>query len=155
NNMISGVVANSTSPDLPAGILVLGATGSTNRLYYNSVAMTGNRGTTTSQLPSYAIAITGTDPAVELKANIFYNTQDPGSGGSSAKSYAIGTASTTFANLNSDYNDFYSAGPNPGYFRGGSLAAAAGTDYANLAAWRAAVAHDASSIEADPVFSSV
>jgi hypothetical protein len=154
NNMISGVIANATAGDLPAGILVLGATGSTNRLYFNSVAMTGNRGTTTSQYPSYGVAITGTDPAVELKDNIFYTTQDPGSGGSSAKSYAIGTASTTFANLAADYNAFYSAGPVPGYFRSGSLSTAAGTDYANLAAWRAAVAQDANSIEADPLFTS-
>src|SRR6185369_8313954 len=121
--------------------------GSTNRLYYNSVAMTGNRGTTISQYPSYALAITGIEPAVELKDNFFYNIQDPGSGGANARSYAIGTASTTFSNMNSDYNGFYSAGPLPGYFRSGSLATGAGSTYTNLAAWRTATARDANSIE--------
>jgi hypothetical protein len=152
NNMISGVISSGTGGDIPAGILLLGSTGSTNRLYFNSVSMTGNRGTTTSQYPSYALGITGTDPAVELKDNIFYNIQDPGSGGANAKSYAIGTASTTFANMNSDYNAFFSAGPLPGYFRSGSLSSASGTDYANLAAWRAATSRDTNSIEGDPSF---
>ena len=150
NNMITGVLANSTSPDLTVGIFVTGVVGSSTRLYYNSVAMTGDRGTVAGQIGSYAVAITGTNPTVELKDNIFYNTQTSG-GGANAKSYAIGLQSTTFTNFNSNYNDFYTSGANAGYFRTGGLAATA-TDYPNLAAFRAATGSDANSLEVDPMF---
>jgi len=155
NNMISGVNGNSTSPDFPAGIFVVGAAGSTTRLYYNSISMTGTRGTSTSQLPSYGIAITGTNPPIEMKDNIFYNIQEPGSGPANTKTYAIGTQGTVFGNMAMDYNVFYTAGSQPGYFRACSLASGAGTDYPNLVSWRAFTGTDANSIEADPVFASV
>lgn len=151
NNMITGVTAPATSPDLVAGIYVIGATSSNTRLYYNSVSMTGDRGTVASQMPSYGLAVTGTDPTVTAKNNIFYTTQTSG-GGVTAKSYAIGMVTTTFANLDSNYNDFWSTGANDGGFRSGSLGSPAGTDYATLADWQLAVSDDANSIEADPVF---
>ncbi|HKP69659.1 MAG TPA: Calx-beta domain-containing protein [Pyrinomonadaceae bacterium] len=151
NNMITGVTSPATSPDLVAGIYIAGVTGSVTRAYHNSVAMTGDRGAVASQMPSFGIAVTGADPTVELKNNIFYTTQTSG-GGANAKSYAIGMVSTTFANLDSNYNDFFSSGANAGFFRTGSLAAGAGTDHATLAAWQAAVSDDANSQELDPVF---
>ena len=149
--MISGVISPSTSPDLVAGIFVAGATGSNTRLYYNSVALTGDRGAVASQIGSYGIAITGTDPMVELKDNIFYNTQISG-GGANAGSYSIGTTSTTFANFNSNYNDFFASGANAAFFRTGSLGATGGTQYATLAAFSAATSSDANSQEVDPLF---
>ncbi len=152
NNMITGVTAPATSPDIVAGIFVAGETGSVTRLHHNSVAMTGDRGASATQLPSYGVAITGADPTVELKNNIFYTTQTSAAGGADAKSYAIGVQSTTFANLDSNYNDFFSAGANAGFFRSGSLGSAAGTDYATLALWRTATAKDANSLEVDPAF---
>ncbi len=152
NNMITGVTAPSTSPDIPAGIYVVGAAGSNTRLYFNSVAMTGDRGTVTGQTPSYGIAITGTDPTVDLRNNILYTSQIASGGGADARSYAIGMVSTTFANLNSNYNAFWSTGANDGGFRTGSLGAAAGTSYATLALWAAAVSDDANSVEVDPGF---
>ncbi|MBK7394431.1 MAG: CHRD domain-containing protein [Chloracidobacterium sp.] len=155
NNMITGVTSPATSPDIVAGIFVVGATGSSTRLYYNSVANTGDRGTVATQSPSFGIAVTGTDPTVELFNNIFYTTQVASGGGVNAKSYAIGMVTTTFVNLNSNYNDFFSTGANDGGFRSGSLTAAAGTDYATVALWGAAVADDANSItlgEVDPGF---
>ncbi len=151
NNMVSGVTAPSTSPDLVAGVCVVGATGSSTRLYYNSVSMTGDRGAVSSQMPSFALAVTGVDPAVELKDNIFYTTQTSG-GGAQAKSYAIGMVTTTFANLDSNYNLFWSTGAQDGGFRSGSLTSSAGTDYATLALWQTAVTDDAASLEADPLF---
>ncbi|MBK8427987.1 MAG: hypothetical protein IPL27_19370 [Lewinellaceae bacterium] len=152
NNMITGVTAPSTSPDLVAGIFVAGVSGADTRLYYNSVSMTGDRGAVATQTPSYAIAITGTDPVVDLKNNIFYTTQIASGGGVNAKSYAIGIATTSFVNLNSNFNNFWSDGANDGGFRSGSLGAAAGTDYATLALWQAAVSDDANSLEIDPGF---
>jgi Secretion system C-terminal sorting domain len=152
--MITGVTAPATSPDLVAGIFVVGAAGSDTRLYYNSVSMTGDRGAVATQMPSYGIAITGTDPTIDLRDNILYTTQIASGGGVNAKSYAIGMVSTTFVNLNSNYNDFWSSGANDGGFRTGSLTTAAGTDYATLAGWAAAVSDDANSLELLPVFNS-
>jgi len=152
NNFITGVTAPSTAPDIPAGIYVVGAAGSSTRLYHNSIAMTGDRGGVASQTPGFGVAITGTDPTVELKNNIFYTTQVAAGGGVNAKSYAIGMVTTTFVNLDSNYNDFFSSGANAGFFRSGSLAAAAGTDYATVALWGTAVSDDANSQEIDPIY---
>ncbi|MFN0278954.1 MAG: beta strand repeat-containing protein, partial [Pyrinomonadaceae bacterium] len=159
NNMVTGVTAPATSPDTHAGIYVAGVTSSSTRLYNNSVSMTGDRsfaGTSSSLMPGFALAITGTDPTVESKNNIFYTTQIASTGGANAKSYAIGMVTTTFANLDSNYNDFWSTGANDGGFRSGSLASAAGTDYAAIAAWRTATGgtatDDFNSLEIDPSF---
>lgn len=152
NNMITGVISNATSPDFPVGIFVVGATGSITQLYYNSVSMTGDRGATASQMPSYGLAITGTNPTVELKNNIFYTTQTASGGGVSAESYSVGLATATFTNLDSNYNNFWSTGANDGGFRTGSLALAAGTDHTALANWQTAVSDDANSLEVDPSF---
>lgn len=160
NNMITGVISDATNPDMPAGIWVAGVAGSTTRLYYNSVAMTGDRSALltpgTGQTPSFGIAITGADPNVELKNNIFYTTQTAAVGANpNAFSYAIGMTTTTFANLDSDYNLFYSTGANDGGFRSGSLAGGAGTNYPTVAAWSAAVSDDVNSViigESDPIF---
>ncbi|HEY0461476.1 MAG TPA: Calx-beta domain-containing protein [Pyrinomonadaceae bacterium] len=150
NNMITGVSAPSTSPDFVAGIFVAGVPSSNTRLYYNSVSNTGARGAVASQIGSYGVAISGSNPTVELKNNIFYNTQTSG-GGAAAKSYSIGMTSTTFTNLDSNYNDFFTSGANAGGFRTGSLDTT-GTDLANLAAWQTAVSDDANSQEVDPLF---
>jgi hypothetical protein len=122
--------------------------------------MTGDRSALltpgTAQFPSYGIAITGGDPTVELKNNIFYTTQTAEIvANPNAKSYAIGMVTTTFVNLDSDYNDFFSTGIQDGGFRSGSLATAAGTDYATVGLWSTAVADEANSAllgEVDPVF---
>lgn len=150
NNMISGVSAPSTSPDFVAGIFVAGVTGSNTKLFYNTVSNTGARGSVASQIGSYGLAISGTNPTVELKNNIFYNTQTS-AGGANAKSYSIGMTSTTFTNLDSNFNDFFTSGANAAGFRTGSLDAT-GTDLANLAAWQAAVSDDANSQAVDPSF---
>jgi hypothetical protein len=157
NNMISGVTGPATSPDFPAGIFVAGVTGSVSRIYYNSISMTGNRDPlgSASQMPGYGIAITGVDPTVELKNNIFYTTQTASGGGVNAKAYAIGMVTTTFVNLDSNYNDFFSSGANDGGFRSGSLGSALGTEYATVALWSAAVTDDTNSViigEVDPLF---
>jgi Calx-beta domain/Carboxypeptidase regulatory-like domain len=159
NNMISGVISDGDGSDLVSGIFVTGVIGSITKVYYNSVSMTGDRGLlltpSIGMFPSYGIAINGVDPTVELKNNIFYTTQTATGGGVGAASYAIGTTSTTFANLDSDYNDFFSAGVNDGGLRSGSLSTAAGTSYATVALWSAAVADDTNSAvigEIDPLF---
>jgi hypothetical protein len=114
--------------------------------------MTGDRGAIASQTPGYGIAITGTDPTVDLRNNILYTTQTASGGGAGATSYAMGMVTTTFANLNSINNIFWSTGANDGGFRSGSLAAASGTSYSTLALWQAAVSDDVNSSEVDPSF---
>lgn len=152
NNLISGVNANATSPHISVGLFVAGSAGSSTRVLYNSVALSGDRGAQVNQLPSYGLAISGSDPNVELKNNAFATTQIATGGGANAKSYAIGMASSTFANLDSNFNNFFASGANAGFFRAGSLLAGAGTDYANISAWRTAVADDTNSIEQDPSY---
>ncbi len=162
NNMISGVIADANAGDIVAGIWVAGVAGSVTRLFYNSVSMTGNRSALltpgTAQFPSYGVAITGTDPTVELKNNIFYTTQTVDLvANPAAFSYAIGMQSTTFANLDSNYNDFFSTGANDMGFRTTSLSNTGGVNIATVALWGAAVADDANSVilgEVDPAFTS-
>lgn len=150
NNMISGVIGPATSPDIVAGIFVAGVPSSDTRLYFNSVAITGDRGPVASQIGSYGVAISGTNPVVDMKDNIFYNTQTSG-GGANAKSYSIGLASTTFTNFNSNFNDFFASGANAGFFRTGGLDTTA-TDHPNLAAFQAATSSNANSQEVDPLY---
>ena len=155
NNMISGVSSPATPGDFVAGIYVVGAASSSTKLYFNSVSMDGDRGLpAAAQTPSYAVAMTGTDPTVELKNNIFSTTQTAASGGATAKSYAIGTNAVTFVNLDSNFNVYNSTGANAGFFRSGALGSAVGTDYATLAAWQAAISDDANSLFVDPLFTS-
>jgi len=109
----------------------------------------------TGQYPSYGVAITGFDPSVELKDNIIYTTQTADSvNNPDARSFSIGMQTSTFANLNSNYNAFWSTGANDGGFRTGSLIDTGGSNLADLAAWNAATGDDppVNSQEVDPMF---
>jgi hypothetical protein len=150
DNMILNVSAPATAPDIVAGIFVTGVVGSNTKVYYNSFSLTGNRGAVAGQIGSYGIAISGANPVVDIKDNIFYNTQTSG-GGANAKSYSIGTASTTFTNMTSNNNDFFVSSANAGFYRTASLDTA-GTDLATLAAWQGATGGDGASVELDPLF---
>src|SRR5205085_272421 len=128
-----------------------GVVSSNTKLYHNSISLTGDRGAVAAQIGSYGVAISGSNPTVELKNNIFYNTQTASSGGVNAKSYAIGTASTTFTNMDSNFNDFFTSGANASGFRTASLDTT-GTDFATLAAWQGATSKDANSFAVDPLY---
>ncbi|HEX8734050.1 MAG TPA: Calx-beta domain-containing protein [Pyrinomonadaceae bacterium] len=148
NNMISGVRSASTPSDFSAGIVAGGGTGSTTRIYHNSVSMTGTRGAATN--PSYGLAINGGNPIMDVKNNIFYNTQ---SSTGAAKMYAIANASATFTNMTSSYNDLYVSGTNTFVGQTGGLGTA-GTDRATLADWNTATGSDnpGNSKSVDPSF---
>jgi hypothetical protein len=148
NNMISGVRSAATVSDFSAGIVAGGGTGSTTQIYFNSVSMTGSR--TGGDFPSYALAIGGGDPTVDVRDNIFLNTQ---TGTSTGKMYAIGTASSTFTNLTSDFNDLFTSGANTFVGQTGGLGVF-GTDRTTFANWTAATGKDASSVNSDPLFTS-
>lgn len=150
NNIIYGVMSGATPSDFAAGIYVGGGNGSTTRVLFNSVSLTGSATRTTPNC--YALAIGSGDPVVELKNNILYNTQLTSGTGNS---YAIGLGSTTFANLTSDYNLFYTAGANAQFaVTGGIGATGTGTNAADIAAWRTATGKDANSISANPQYAS-
>jgi uncharacterized repeat protein (TIGR01451 family) len=150
NNTIAGVIAPSTSPDIVAGVFVAGVTGASTQLFYNSIENTGDRGAVANQIGSFGIAITGTNPTVLLRDNIFFNNQTSG-GGVNAKSFSIGMVSTTFTNLDSNFNDFFVSGANGVLARTGNLGVG-GADIPTLAAWQTAVSDDANSLNVDPLY---
>lgn len=151
NNMINNVRGQAKNPSIVAGIFVVGAVASVTKLYYNTISLSGNRGSQSLQYPGYCIALSGVDPSLEMKNNIMSTTQIA-TGGGLVKTYAFGTASTTFDNLISDHNVFYSGGVQSGGFRTGSLKLNAGTDHATLTAWRTLTTKDTNSVGAAPVF---
>ena len=150
NNFISGVGANGTAGDFGAGIFLGGGTGSTTQVYNNSVSMTGTFAG--GSYPNIALAIGGTDPVVDARNNALFATTVNGTG----TTYAIGTASATFVNLTSDFNDlFTTTGAGFSVGKTGSLSQGSGTDQATLLAWQTATAKDAASISLNPAFASL
>lgn len=151
NNMISNIRSQAKNPSIVAGIFVVGAVASATKVYNNTISLSGDRGSQSNQYPSYCIALSGLDPSLEMKNNIMHTNQIV-TGGGLVKTYAFGTASTTFDNLISDYNIFYSGGVQAGGIRSGSLNPNAGTSYVTLAAWRTATSRDDHSVQVAPVF---
>jgi hypothetical protein len=148
NNSIYGVGANGTVGDFGASIFLGGGAGSTTKVYYNSVSMTGTL--TGGSYPNICLAIGGSDPTVDARDNILYNTQVNGTG----TSYAIATASSTYVNLTSDLNDlFTTSGSGFSVGKTGSLSQGSGTDQ-TFANWKLVTGKDANSISADPIFNS-
>ena len=136
NNMIYGVIGNSTPGDLTTGIFLTGGTGSTTNVYNNSVSMTGDRGAGTTA-SSLALAIAGANPVVDVRNNALMNTQTTASTG---KSFAIGlgygaAGSGNFTNLTSNYNDLFTSGANAAFATITSLNPTT-TDLTTLAAWQ-------------------
>ncbi len=147
NNMITGVRSFSTASDFSAGIVAGGGAGSTTQIYYNSVSMTGARGA--ASFPSYGLAIGGSNPTIDVRDNVFSNTQ---SSTSTGKMYAIGTISSAFTNMTSNYNDLFVSGTSTFVGQTGGLGTS-GTDRTDLAAWIATTGTDTpNSISADPGF---
>ena len=155
NNMLSGVLSYATSGDLTAGIFSGGVTGTGSlKIYYNSVSMTGARsvGTSGGSYPSFCLAIGGTNPLVDARNNIFFNTQTSGNA-SPGSSLAIGLAySSPFTNLTSDRNDLFVSGAQGKIGKSGSLSQGSGTEYSALTDWQTGVGKDASSKNVDPLF---
>src|SRR5439155_25911771 len=77
NNVISGVVANGTSGDFSGGIVLGGGTGSTTNVYFNSVSFSGTiTGATAASQVAACLAVTAsTAPTLDIRDNIFSNTQ--------------------------------------------------------------------------------
>ncbi|GAA4466461.1 hypothetical protein GCM10023093_20650 [Nemorincola caseinilytica] len=143
NNMISRVLGHGTGGDITAGIFVGGVAGSVVNVYYNTVSLSGTL--TGATYPSFAICITGSDPAVNIRDNIFVNTS---SNGSSFSPYAIGIAGSAFTNLASNNNNFFSSGS--ALAATGSLSGTGAL--ATLADWQTTTGEDAASKNILPAF---
>ncbi|MFT3911087.1 MAG: T9SS type A sorting domain-containing protein [Ferruginibacter sp.] len=156
NNMISGVLSFATPSDMCVGIFTGGGAAST-KIYYNTVVMTGQRssGTSGGTTPSYALAINGTTPIVDVKNNILVNTTTSGNS-TPGKSFAIGLgySSTTgnYANLLSNNNDFFVSGAQGVLAKVGNIAQGSGTEITTLAGWQSETGRDAATITVSPVF---
>ncbi len=150
NNMIYDIRSASTPSDFSSAILAGGGTGSSTKVYYNTVSMTGTRGAATS--PSYCLLIAGADPVIDVRNNILLNKQ---TSSGTAKMYAIGTLSSTFVNLTSNNNDLFVTGTNG--FIGQTGGISAGVDrhpILGAGSWNATTTKDAVSQNLEPVFQS-
>ncbi|HEU5066127.1 MAG TPA: hypothetical protein VFT86_09695, partial [Gaiellaceae bacterium] len=166
NNSVYGVNANSTPGDLAAGIIVgsAGTLYATTEIYFNSVSMTGARdgGATLTSTGSYALAVVGANPLLNVRNNALYNTQTAtnGGAGNTAGSYAIGLSAIGLYNfLTSNYNDLYTSGPSSHFSAVGAIGTATVAqvpffDRPTFAAWKAETGKDANSINVDPMFGS-
>lgn len=153
NNMISGLNSRGTSGDITAGIFIGGGAGTTN-IFYNTVSLTGDRGSTGSTLyPSYALAIGGTNPIVNLRNNILVNSQtSTGSTSTNFRSYAIALGYSTFTNLTSNNNNLFVSGVSGVFGLIGSLVPTSGTAVTSFATWQTNLGKDANSKSIQPAF---
>jgi trimeric autotransporter adhesin len=146
NNMISGVSANGTSGDFTVGIFVLPLDGSTTKVYYNTVSLSGTQ--TGGSDKSYDLAIAGgTTPTVDVKNNIFINKQNNGTG----FNYAIGFGYTAFTNISSNNNDLFVA-TGATYSVGATSSISAPVNQLTLTNWQTTTSKDANSVSIDAVF---
>ncbi|MBK8546787.1 MAG: hypothetical protein IPL63_05180 [Saprospiraceae bacterium] len=156
NNMISGVAANGTSGDFSAGIILGGGTGSITNVYNNTVSMQGTiSGGSAATQTSACLAVTNsTEPVLDLRNNIFTNTQ-LGNSGATLRFAAIALGYSTFTTLTSNNNDLFCAGAGPGTYQIGITGTVvAGTNRTTLLNWQTATSQDAQSINVLPTFMS-
>lgn len=117
NNLIFDVAAygSPTVSDNSYGIYVTG--GGSNNIYYNTVNMNTNQ-TSTAAYPSAALYIHSTVAAnsLNIKNNIFANTQTAGNPAANRFAIYSAVANTNFNSI--DNNDYYTAGTNLGYIGG-------------------------------------
>jgi len=151
NNMISGVAANATGGDLGAGILVGGGT-ATVRVLHNTVAMQGTLpGAVSGSAFSTALAVVSNiaPTALEVRNNIFSNTQ-AGNAGATTRFFSVYyRASAPYPGVTSDRNALFCAGAGPGTYALGRTAA---TSRPTLADWQTAAGQDANSLNVSPTF---
>jgi hypothetical protein len=147
NNTISGVSANGTSGDFGAGIILGGGAGSTTNVFHNTVAMQGTiPGGTAATQTSACLAVTNaTASTLNIKNNIFTNTQ-LGNSGASVRMTAIALGYSTYTSLTTNNNDLYAAGAGPGtYAIGITGGVTSGTSSATLANWQSTTGKETNS----------
>ena len=161
NNVIYGVngsdfsgFGNSSSMGIAIGMIGNSSTITTTaggiNLYFNSVSMTGNIGSYSTTAITTALYVGSGASALDLRDNVFANTQTGNS--TTQKNYAIysAAANTAFTTINyNDYfasNSFNAASAIPGFI--------ASTDRTNLAGIQTGFGQNVNSLVADPLFNS-
>lgn len=161
NNIIYGVNGSnwsgfgaSSSMGIAVGIVgnsstLTTTTGGVN-LYYNSVSLSGSMGSGSSSAITTAIYIGSGASALDIRNNIFSNTQTATS--TTQKNFAIysAAANTAFSTIN--YNDYYVA--NSFNTASAILGNIGGTDRTTLANIVTGFGGNANSLAVDPVFTS-
>lgn len=129
-----------------SSITLTTTTGGVN-LYFNSVNMTGSMGTGSPTAITAAIYIGSGASALNLRNNVFVNTQVATS--TTQKNYAIYSAATSAAFTMIDYNDYFvnntfnAASAIPGFLT---------SDWVNLAGIQAGFGQNTHSFTSDPLF---
>ncbi|MBS1792678.1 MAG: hypothetical protein JSS81_02420 [Acidobacteria bacterium] len=158
NNVVYGVngsnwssFGNSSSMGIALGTLggsttITTTTGGVN-LYYNSVSMTGSMGSASTTALTTALYVGSNVTALDVRDNIFSNTQVATS--TTQKNYAIYSAAANTAFTTINYNDYYvsntfnAASAIPGFI---------GSDRTNLAGIQTGFGQNVNSLVADPQF---
>lgn len=146
NNIIYGINGNTSGTTPTAGIYVNGTSG--NKLYFNSISLTGVRLNSASNATAISAALhVAAGTSLDIRNNIFSNTQT-NSGTGTANTYAIYSAVATSSFTTIDNNDYYvnTTEGVTGYIGGSSLS--------TLTQWQSATSKDANSLFADPFFAS-
>ncbi|MBK6565788.1 MAG: hypothetical protein IPG18_11475 [Saprospiraceae bacterium] len=104
---------------------------------------------------SACLAVTNsTEPVLDLRNNIFTNTQ-LGNSGATLRFAAIALGYSTFTTLTSNNNDLFCAGAGPGTYQIGITGTVvSGTNSTTLADWRTLTGKDLASINVLPTFQS-
>ncbi len=149
NNFVSGVIGNGTVADFTAGMFIGGGAGTT-QIYFNSVSMSGTLAGSAGVERSYALAIQGSNPIIDIRNNILSNTQVITT--STLPVYAIGLQYAAYTNLTSNNNDLFTT--TGALFKVGRVGNLddGGTDQTLLADWQTATGKDAASVSGDPKF---
>lgn len=151
NNMISGVASNAAGSRIAAAILLGGGDAPT-KVYHNTASMQGAiSGAPTATQISAALAITNAavPPALDLRNNIFVNTQTGNTGATLRLCSIFLNAPPPYAGVISDRNVLFSEGSGPGEYAIGVTATSSRTSFAD---WQAATGIDATSINVAPPF---
>jgi hypothetical protein len=136
NNFIYDIAANGSATLTSNGYGINVGAGGGYKIYHNSVNLNTNQGSGTTAAMFVNAAVT-TAGALDIRNNIFANTQTAG-----ATRYAFysAAANTVYSTIN--YNDYFSTGSVG--FLGGARA--------TLADWQTATGQDANSKAVDPLF---
>ncbi len=104
---------SATLPNIRNGYGIYMGNGGGYKIYYNSIAMNTNQVNASGITAALMINGVNAAAALDIRNNIFANTQT--SGAPAASRYAIysANANTVFSNI--DYNDYYSNGTNLGF----------------------------------------
>ena len=151
NNMISGIETANYSTSSTTyngfGIRIAAAVPSL-KFYNNTVSLYGSVSSGSSAGMSADFITTVAVTGLDLRNNIFSNTQNFGVSGSSAYTVYL-TSGTTFSEIN--YNNYYGASGSNTTFR---LGYNGSSNVADLTAWRTFTTKDAQSLAIQPIFTS-